>query len=75
MKYALDIRALRKKLSLTQAQLAEKVGVNHATIWRWENEGVPTRGSARAYLVKLSEEAATIDLGRMPGKRRLKAAQ
>jgi DNA-binding XRE family transcriptional regulator len=62
MKYALDVRALRKKLSLTQAQLAEKVGVNHATIWRWENEGVPTRGSARAYLVKLAQEAASPEL-------------
>ena len=58
MTYAFDLKALRKNLNLTQAQLAEKVGVNHATIWRWENEGVPTRGPARAYLEKLAEEAA-----------------
>lgn len=56
MTYAFDLKKLRKNLKLTQAQLAEKVGVNHATIWRWENEGVPTRGPARAYLEKLAEE-------------------
>lgn len=58
MNYALDLKALRKSLNLTQAQLAEKVGVNLATVWRWENEGIPSRGSARAYLEKLAEEAA-----------------
>lgn len=59
MNYALDLKALRKSLNLTQAQLAEKVGVNLATVWRWENEGIPSRGSARAYLEKLAEEAGT----------------
>ena len=58
MNYALDLKDLRKKLNLTQAQLAEKVGVNLATVWRWENEGIPSRGPARAYLSKLAEEAA-----------------
>lgn len=58
MTYALDLKTLRKKLNLTQAQLAEKIGVNHATVWRWENEGIPSRGPARAYLDKLAEEAA-----------------
>lgn len=58
MNYALDLKALRKSLNLTQAQLAEKVGVNLATVWRWENEGIPSRGPARAYLNKLAEEAA-----------------
>lgn len=58
MNYAVDLKALRKSLNLTQAQLAEKVGVNLATVWRWENEGIPSRGPARAYLNKLAEEAA-----------------
>jgi transcriptional regulator with XRE-family HTH domain len=58
MEYAFDLKNLRKKLNLTQAQLAEKVGVNLATVWRWENEGIPSRGSARAYLHKLAEEVA-----------------
>lgn len=58
MNYALDLKAIRKSLNLTQAQLAEKVGVNLATVWRWENEGIPSRGPARAYLNKLAEEAS-----------------
>lgn len=57
MTYAFDLKTLRKKLNLTQPQLAEKIGVNLATIWRWENEGIPQRGPARAYLSKLAEEA------------------
>jgi len=58
MTYAFDLKMLRKKLNLTQSQLAEKIGVNLATVWRWENEGIPQRGTARAYLDKLAEEAA-----------------
>lgn len=57
MDYAFDLKTLRKRLRLTQSQLAEKIGVNLATVWRWENEGIPTRGPARAYLDKLAEEA------------------
>ena len=33
-----DIKALRKKLKLTQKGLAEKVGVDQVTVNRWENE-------------------------------------
>lgn len=58
MTYAFDLKAVRRKLNLTQSQLAEKIGVNLATVWRWENEGIPQRGPARAYLDKLAEEAA-----------------
>lgn len=58
MSYAFDLKTLRNNLNLTQSQLAEKIGVNLATVWRWENEGIPTRGTARAYLEKLAKEAA-----------------
>ena len=33
-----EIKALRKKLKLTQKGLAEKVGVDQVTVNRWENE-------------------------------------
>lgn len=56
----LDIPAIRKKLKLTQAQLAEMAGVDVATIWRWENEGVPTRGSARSFLERLAQDAEKV---------------
>lgn len=58
MHYAFDLKTLRKKLNLTQSQLAEKIGVNLATVWRWENEGIPQRGTARAYLDQLAKEVA-----------------
>lgn len=53
----LDIPAIRKALSLTQSQLADMAGVNLSTVWRWENDGVPKRGAARALLDRLKLEA------------------
>lgn len=56
----LDIPAIRKTLGLTQADLAKRAGVNITTVWRWENNEVPKRGSARAFLDQLAAEAATL---------------
>lgn len=56
----LDIPAIRKALSLTQSQLADMAGVNLSTVWRWENDGVPKRGPARALLDRLKAEALGI---------------
>ncbi len=36
----------RKRLRMTQGELAAHFGVNLATIWRWENNGVPENGLA-----------------------------
>ena len=57
----LDIPAIRKALNLTQSQLADMAGVNLSTVWRWENDGVPKRGPARALLDRLKLEAFGID--------------
>lgn len=56
---ALDLPTIRKDLNLTQADLARLAGVNVSTVWRWENESVPTRGPARAFLDRLAADAAT----------------
>lgn len=56
----LDIPAIRKALSLTQSQLAEMAGVNLSTVWRWENDGIPKRGPARALLDRLNIEALSL---------------
>ncbi len=56
----LDIPAIRKALNLTQSQLADMAGVNLSTVWRWENDGVPKRGPARALLDRLKAEALGI---------------
>jgi DNA-binding transcriptional regulator YiaG len=58
MSSAPDIPAIRKTLGLTQADLAKQAGVDVSTVWRWENEGVPERGLARAFLDRLASDAA-----------------
>lgn len=60
MNSKLDLPVLRAALGLTQSELAEKAGVNVATVWRWENEGVPKRGPARAFLDRLAMDASGI---------------
>lgn len=53
---ALDIPAIRRTHNLTQQGLADLVGVNLSTVWRWEN-GYPPRGTAKAFLLRLRDEA------------------
>jgi transcriptional regulator with XRE-family HTH domain len=45
-----DIKTLREARNWTQDQMAAHFGVNKATIWRWENNGVPSRGASRMAL-------------------------
>ena len=51
----LDIKTLRQRLNLSRAELASQAKVDVSTICRWENEGVPKRGAARAFLENLAE--------------------
>lgn len=62
----LDILSIRKALRLTQSQLAEMAGVNLATVWRWENVGVPKRGPARAFLMRLNQESFGVPTSALP---------
>ncbi len=55
----LDVKALRARLKLTQAQLGEAVGVDQSTVSNWEN-GSPPRGPARKLLVKLASRKRPI---------------
>lgn len=55
---ALDLSAARKRLGMTQSELASRWGVDLATIWRWENRGVPQRGAAKTLAETLIAEAA-----------------
>jgi DNA-binding transcriptional regulator YiaG len=57
MRTNLDVQALRAKLNLTQAGLADLAMVDIATVWRWENKGVPEKGTARAFLELLADDA------------------
>lgn len=42
-----DIKAARKKLGESQAAFGSRLGVNQATIHRWETFGIPERGATR----------------------------
>ena len=61
MHTTLDIPAIRKKLRLSQAELARQAGVNVSTVWRWENEKIPARGLARAFLERLADDASKVE--------------
>lgn len=56
MKENLNVTEIRKKHNLTQPALAERAGVDVSTVWRWEHEGVPKRGPARAFLERLNSD-------------------
>ncbi|EJF84060.1 hypothetical protein MCU_00728 [Bartonella elizabethae Re6043vi] len=45
------VKQLRKNLNLTLKEMAERLGVNKSTVWRWEKYGVPSRGTV-AYLLE-----------------------
>lgn len=46
----LDIKALRAARGWTQHDMAAHFGVDKATVWRWENIGIPSRGASRKAL-------------------------
>ena len=38
MEKTLDIKKIRKKLKMSQEQIAQKIGVSRCTVNRWEND-------------------------------------
>lgn len=62
MEQEIDIKALRNRRNWTQADMAAHFGVDKATVWRWENIGIPNRGVTRKALEaewsRLGESAA-----------------
>lgn len=53
MQDTVDVKSIREKLGLTQAQLGEAVGVDQSTVSNWENGKSPS-GPARRILESLS---------------------
>lgn len=51
------LRSIRTTLGLTQAQLAERLGVSFATVNRWEGGGSTPQKAAREAIVALGREA------------------
>jgi len=52
----MDIRKLRKKLILTQAELAELLGVAPTTVYRWESGRSRPQPRHLRKLVELNEK-------------------
>jgi DNA-binding transcriptional regulator YiaG len=53
----LEIKKLRHRLGLTQAEFAELIGVNQATVSKWERNGGISRFALKT-LERLKQEAA-----------------
>ena len=55
------IRRLRRALGLTQADLAERLGVSHVTVNRWENGQVAPSGLALQKIVREEQSLGLTD--------------
>ena len=44
----IDVRLVRENLGESQARFGERFGVDQATVHRWEKNGLPAHGTARA---------------------------
>lgn len=62
MEHAVDIKALREARGWTQQEMADAIGVNLSTIWRWENVR-PPRGAARKLIEAMASRARSSDTG------------
>ena len=51
------LRAIREAMSITQEQLAERLGVSFATVNRWENEQNTPQKAAREAIAALAQDA------------------
>jgi transcriptional regulator with XRE-family HTH domain len=59
----LSLKALRLARGWTQQQAAEYFGVDKATFWRWEKEGIPSRGPSRRFI---EQELISLESGPAP---------
>lgn len=57
------VAALRKRLGLTQAAFARRIGVRQQTVSEWETGRYRPRGASARLLSILAEEVAPYDAG------------
>lgn len=53
------VRGIRRRLHLTQAALAARLGVAQMTVSRWESGGAPVRGVMRVALAAVEAAMRT----------------
>ncbi len=58
---AVDVRAIRKRLGLTQAGFARRFGFGLATVRDWEQNRYQPDQAARSYLVVIEREPAAVE--------------
>ena len=56
----IDVKALRRRLKLSQARFAERFGFNVARIRDWEQGRSKPDGAVRAYLLVISREPEAV---------------
>ena len=63
---AKDIAALRKYLSLSQRDLAERLGISIDTLQNWEQDRTAPDGPARALIAIIARHPTIITRGELP---------
>lgn len=63
-----DIKAVRKKLGLTQKEFAELIGCSKPTIERWESGGTPVKGPVVLLLQLLNKDPEIVQKMEIPPK-------
>ncbi len=58
---AADVATLRRRLRLSQAALAERMGIRQQTVSEWETGRYQPRGASAKLLTMLAEEVAPYD--------------
>jgi DNA-binding transcriptional regulator YiaG len=54
------IRKARDALNETQSQFATRIGIDQATVSRWENGRLPKKGVAQALLRRVMDDIARV---------------
>ncbi len=55
-----DVKAIRTKLGMSQAEFAAAFGLSLSTLRKWEQEGREPEGPARAYLKVISRNPKAV---------------
>jgi putative transcriptional regulator len=55
-----DVKAIRKKVKMSQAQFARTYGISKLALQEWEQGGRQPDSAARAYLTVISKEPAIV---------------
>lgn len=58
---SIDVRAIRKRLGMTQAQFAQRHGFSIGAVRDWEQNRAPPEGATRAFLLVIDSEPEAVE--------------